>query len=98
MDDKTSGAVNWLLSSAEAAVRVLARRDLLGQDTARAGDVLAGPKVRALLSGQHEDGGFGVHPYANGPARTGAWSPWSSGVSRPTNREPCERPAPYWTG
>ena len=47
MDDTTSGAVNWLLSSAEPAVRMLARRDLLGQDTARDGDVLAGPKVRA---------------------------------------------------
>ena len=63
MDDKTSGAVNWLLCSAEPAVRMLARRDLLGQDIAHAGDVLAGPKVEALLSGQHEDGGFGVHPY-----------------------------------
>ena len=63
MDDTTSGAVNWLLSSAEPAVRMLARRDLRAQDTARDGDVLAGPKVRALLSGQHEDSGFGVHPY-----------------------------------
>jgi hypothetical protein len=63
MDERTSGAVNWLLSSSEPAVSLLARRDLLGQDTARAGDVLDGPKVRALLSGQHEDGGFGVHPY-----------------------------------
>jgi hypothetical protein len=27
MDDKTSGAVNWLLSSAELAVRLLARRE-----------------------------------------------------------------------
>jgi hypothetical protein len=65
MNDKTSGAVNWLLSSAEPAVRMLARRDLPGQDTARAGDVLDSPKVRALLSGQHEDGGFDVHPYPN---------------------------------
>ncbi len=63
MDDTTSGAVNWLLSSAEPAVRMLARRDLRGQDTAHDGDVLAGPKVRARLSGQHEDSGFGVRPY-----------------------------------
>jgi hypothetical protein len=51
MDERTSGAVNWLLSSAEPAVRLLARRDLLGQDTARAGDVLADPKVRARPPG-----------------------------------------------
>ena len=63
MDDKTGAAVGWLLSSAEPAVRLLAQRDLLGEDTAGTGEVLGGPMVRALLSGQGPDGGFGVHPY-----------------------------------
>jgi hypothetical protein len=63
MDGKARDAVNWLLSSAEPAVRLLARRDLLGEDVADAGEVLGGSMVRALLSGQCRDGGFGVHPY-----------------------------------
>lgn len=63
MDDKTGGAINWLLSSAEPAIRLLARRDLLGEDVGHAGEVLTGPLVRALMSGQCQDGGFGVHPY-----------------------------------
>jgi len=63
MEDKTGDAVNWLLSSAEPAVRLLARRDLLGEDDAHTDEVLDGPMVRTLLSGQCRDGGFGVHPY-----------------------------------
>jgi hypothetical protein len=63
MDGKARDAVSWLLSSTEPAVRLLARRDLLGEDVADAGEVLGGSMVRALLSGQCRDGGFGVHPY-----------------------------------
>jgi len=63
MEDKTGDAVNWLLSSAEPAVRLLARRDLLGEDDVHTDEVLDGPMVRTLLSGQCRDGGFGVHPY-----------------------------------
>ncbi len=63
MDDKTSAAVGWLLVSAEPTVRLLARRDLLGQETGHADEILDSPIVRALLSGQGHDGGFGVHPY-----------------------------------
>lgn len=59
-----AGTVEWLLASDDPAIRGMARRDLLGQpadaDLAR---VLDGPIVRALLSGQQPDGGFGVHPY-----------------------------------
>ena len=58
-------AVHWLLESAEAGVRLQARRDLLGEtaeDDARR--VLDGPKVKALLAGQQPDGGFGNHPYS----------------------------------
>jgi hypothetical protein len=55
------GAVAWLLDSEEPAIRVMARRDLLGgRDGA---DVMRGSKVRALLAGQQADGGFGNHPY-----------------------------------
>jgi hypothetical protein len=57
-------ALAWLLGSDEPAIRGMTRRDLLGQpaddDLAR---VLEGPIVRALLSGQKRDGGFGGHPY-----------------------------------
>jgi hypothetical protein len=63
MDDVTSDAVGWLLLSAEPAVRLLARQDLLGEDAGHTGEVLDGPMVRALLPGQCRDGGFGVHPY-----------------------------------
>src|SRR5664279_5733780 len=63
MEDKTGDAVNWLLSSAEPAVRLLARRDLLGEDDVHTDEVLDGSMVRTLLSGQCRDGGFGVHPY-----------------------------------
>jgi hypothetical protein len=63
MADKTSDAVSRLLSSAEPGVRLLARRDLLGEDVVDTDKVLEGALVRTLLSGQCRDGGFGVHPY-----------------------------------
>jgi hypothetical protein len=57
-------AIAWLLESDEPAVRFLARRDVLGEERpADEARVLQGPKVRALLTGQRPDGGFGVHPY-----------------------------------
>jgi hypothetical protein len=63
-DPRTRAAVAWLLGSGEPAIRLLTRRDLLGERADRdAGQVLAGAKVTALLSGQQPDGGFGVHPY-----------------------------------
>lgn len=46
----SDGAVEWLLTSDEPAVRALARRDLLGQDPGEDdAEVLAGAKVSALL-------------------------------------------------
>jgi hypothetical protein len=64
LDDKTAAAVGWLLRSDEPAIRSLAREDLLGEDGgADRSLILEGPKVRALLSGQEPDGGFGGHPY-----------------------------------
>jgi hypothetical protein len=61
--DRTTGAVDWLLASREPAVRLLARHDLLGENIAATDEVLDGPIVRTLLSGQRRDGGFGLHPY-----------------------------------
>jgi hypothetical protein len=74
-------AVDFLLRSDEPAVRVMARRDLLGEkaheDTTA---ILSGPKVSALLTGQQPETfrpgrgwrswpgarfGFGVNPYHN---------------------------------
>lgn len=64
MDALTRTAVNWLLDSDEPAIRLLTRRDVLGERTAKnTGEVLAGARVTALLSGQRGDGGFSVHPY-----------------------------------
>jgi hypothetical protein len=57
-------AVEWLLASDEPAIRYMTRRDVLGEDVvAPASELLDGPIVTALLSGQLEDGGFGGHPY-----------------------------------
>ena len=64
MDPRTRAAVAWLLGSGEPAIRLMTRRGLLGEQADDdAGQVLAGAKVTALLSGQQPDGGFGVHPY-----------------------------------
>jgi hypothetical protein len=64
MDPPTHTAVRWLLDSDEPAIRLMTRRDVLGeQSDENPGQVLAGAKVTALLSGQRSDGGFGVHPY-----------------------------------
>jgi hypothetical protein len=63
-DAARGGAVEWLLGSTEPAIVQLTRRDVLGEHVGLDGDaILAGPKVHALLAGQHADGGFGGHPY-----------------------------------
>ena len=64
MDPRTHAAVTWLLNCDEPAIRLMTRRDVLGEQADEdAGQVLADAKVTALLSGQQPDGGFGVHPY-----------------------------------
>ena len=64
MDPRTHAAVTWLLNSGEPAIRLMTRRDVLGERADEdAAQVLAGAKVTALLAGQRSDGGFGVHPY-----------------------------------
>ena len=57
-------ALPWLLESREPAIRLLARRDILGETDLDFAEVADGPTARALLSDQRADGGFGVHPYA----------------------------------
>ncbi|GAB3755115.1 hypothetical protein [Microlunatus parietis] len=53
-------AVEWLLGSDEPGIRLQARRDLLDQPGAEApADILAGPKVTALLEDQRSDGSYG---------------------------------------
>ena len=57
-------AITWLLNCGEPAIRLMTRRDVLGEQAGEdAGQVLAGAKVTALLSGQQPGGGFGAHPY-----------------------------------
>ena len=64
VDDRTKAAVNWLLHSDEPAIRLMTRRDLLGEQSATdPAEILGGPKVAALLAGQQPDGGFGVGYY-----------------------------------
>ena len=63
MDSRTHAAITWLLNCDEPAIRLMTRRDPLGdQAHDGAGQVSAGAKVTALLSGQQPGGGFGVHP------------------------------------
>ena len=62
MDEGNGIAINWLLQSSEPAIRLMARRDILGQHEPRGTDeLLAGPIVTALLAGQQPDGSFGVN-------------------------------------
>ena len=57
-------AVDWLLRSDEPAIRLLTRRDVLGErPRIEPSEILSGPKVSALLDGQQPDGGFGRNPY-----------------------------------
>ncbi len=64
MGERNGTAVSWLLQSGEPAIRLMTRRDVLGQqDPGDPDEVLAGPMLMALLSGQQPDGGFGVHFY-----------------------------------
>jgi hypothetical protein len=61
--------VRWLLASDDPSIRYRTLTEVLGRSPhgrrvrAAARPVLQGPKMRALLAGQREDGGFGVHPY-----------------------------------
>jgi hypothetical protein len=68
--------VTWLLNCDEPVIRLMTRRDVLGEQADEdAGQVLADAKVTALLSGEQPDGGFGVHPY-----RKRAGAHWRAGL------------------
>ena len=61
--------VRWLLQSKDPSVRYFTLKDVLGK-TERSGEARAaqkriprGHRLRALLSGQRADGGYGVHWY-----------------------------------
>ena len=61
MDSTARDAVNWLLSSAEPAVRLLARRELLGEEqVADARKILDGSMVQTLLSQNRPHPGNGA--------------------------------------
>src|SRR5262245_50101401 len=58
-------AIEWLLASTEPGIVGQVKRDLLHEpEPPELTRVLEGPKVQALLAGQHSDGGFGGHAYA----------------------------------
>lgn len=60
--------VKWLLNSKDPSIEYLTRKDLLDEEESKLRRVRdrisGGPKVKALLSGQRQNGGFGVAPYA----------------------------------
>lgn len=62
-------AVEWLLQSADPSIRYLTLTEVLDHSSGSPEvqrvlpAVAKSPKVRTLLSGQRDDGGFGVHPY-----------------------------------
>lgn len=67
--DSHDAAVQWLLSSRDPSVQYLALTEVAGASRrsraareARAA-IARGPRIRALLRGQRQDGGFGVRPY-----------------------------------
>lgn len=67
--DQEEPGVRWLLRSTDPSVRYLALTEVLGKAERSAElralrkEIPEGPRVRALLSGQRTDGGFGVHWY-----------------------------------
>ena len=64
-----SGAIQWLLGSSDPSIRYLALTEVLGkspsdQEASQCRDLITGSsRIRNLLSGQNEDGGFGKDPY-----------------------------------
>jgi hypothetical protein len=70
LDRRDRATVKWLLDSDEPAVRRLTLTHVLGLDggvpevLAAQKAIFDGPRVRGLLAGQQDDGGFGVGAYA----------------------------------
>jgi hypothetical protein len=69
MNQSNYTAVQWLLHSQDPSIRYFAMTELMDrpedstESDATRRVILAGPRVKALLVGQQDDGGFGVHPY-----------------------------------
>ena len=69
MTGRVDPAIEWLISSADPSVELMTRVDVLGMSSSFASVRAArraipeGPKVRALLEGQQQGGGFDGHPY-----------------------------------
>jgi hypothetical protein len=67
--DREEPGVDWLLQSKDPSVRYFALTELLGESERSAEvrtakkEIPNGTRLRALLSGQRADGGFGVHWY-----------------------------------
>src|SRR3990172_13119516 len=67
--DRNNPTVSWLLHSHDPSIRYFALTEVLDEpEDSREVEVairgiVRGPRVKALLSGQRSDGGFGVHPY-----------------------------------
>jgi hypothetical protein len=67
--DRSDPGIRWLLRSKDPSVRYFALTDLLGETGESRGvraakkQIPRGARLRALLSGQRADGGFGVHWY-----------------------------------
>ncbi len=68
--DHSDPTVRWLVDSEDPSVRYFTLTDVLDEPEgskevqAARKRIVKGPKIRALLSGQRSDGGFGVHPYS----------------------------------
>ena len=62
-------SVDWLLSSEDPSVRYLTLTEVVAASPRSAAvrrarrEIPSGRRVRALLHGQQDDGGFGIHPY-----------------------------------
>ena len=92
-------AIEWLLASREPAIRLVTRRDLLG-DHAPPDEkaILDGPIVSALLADQRPDGGFGVHPYSKWSGAHWRLVSLSSSPPRPVSRGRRRQPIPSSPG
>ena len=86
MTERDQAAIDWLLASKEPAVRMMARRDLLGEKVDDSVDVLKGPIVGSSSRARRRTAASGTTRTRNGPARTGASCRWSSSRSPPRSR------------
>jgi hypothetical protein len=87
----TASAVEWLLASDEPAVRLLTRRDVLGEHAAEE-DVLAGPWVRATAAGSRPS----TASPAGAPRRRATRWPSAAASGWPAIPDGRWQPGGYW--